>query len=135
MMINQRPARLDLSEYVRNQYTLPIPKEVKLEHVLDENFWANVAMTLKPWDRIEIQPADMSYHAVVVVIATDRLWAKVALLSYTELRIVAVQGDLVVQWSGPHTRFRVMRGADVLKDNFTTKVEAETWRDNHAKAA
>lgn len=135
-MINQRPARLDPTDSDHLTYALRIPLSVKLENVLDENFWANVAMTLKPWDRIQIQPEDFSYSATLVVVARDRLWAKVALEFYTELSVGSPSIDeLKVQWSGPHTKYRVLRGTTVMQDKFDTKTEAEKWRDGHVKPA
>lgn len=134
-MIAFKPARLDPTESDHLTYTIRLPRHVKFEDCLDENFWANVAMTLKPWDCIELQPNDFSYKATLVVIATDRLWARVAVDRYTELKVGSVPkaDELTVQWSGPHTKYRVMRGTVVLQDGFVTKPEAEKWRDEHLK--
>lgn len=134
-MISLSPARLLPTESDRLSYTVRLPRATKFEECLDENFWANVSMILKPWDCIEIQPDDFSYKAKLVVIATDRLWAKVAVESYAELKVGTTPkpDELTIQWSGPHTKYRVMRGPTVLQDNFTTKPEAEKWKTEHLK--
>jgi hypothetical protein len=39
-------------------------------------------------------------------------------------------------WSGPHTKYRVLRLSDkaVVKDGFATKEEAALWLTEHKKA-
>lgn len=129
-----KPARLDPTESDHLTYSLRLPHSVKLEDCLDENFWAHTAMTLKPWDRIQIQPEDFSYSATLVVVAVDRLWAKVAIEQFQELAVGATPAEeMTVQWSGPHTKYRVMRGTVVQKDCFVTKGDARKWIDEHAK--
>lgn len=130
-----KPARLSQLDYDGDRWVVRLPHGTKFEDALDENFYAHVAMTLKPWDEIVVRPEDMSYKAVLVVISAGNLWAKVAIERFVELKVGAVKTDLTVQWSGPHTRFRVMSGTDVLKDGFVSKDEAIAWKDDHAKAA
>lgn len=136
-MISLMPARIQQADQDYARYVARLPRATKFEDCLDENFWAHVAMTLTPWDRIEILSEDMSYHAELVVIATDRLWARVALLSHTKLEAapLPVKDEMAIQWSGPHTKYRVLRGTVVLQDGFITKPDAEKWKTEHAQAA
>lgn len=136
-MMSLSPARLHTTEQDHLSYTVRLPRATKFEECLDEKFWTNVAMILKPWDHIEILPDDFSYHAELVVIATDRLWAKVGLLSYMDIVIATAVAadDLRVQWAGPSAKYRVLRGTTVLQDGFVTKPEAEQWKLEHVKPA
>lgn len=129
-----KPARLTQLDFDGDRWVIRLPHSVKFEESLDENFYAHVAMSLKPWDEIVIRPDDMSYKAVLIVVATGRLWAKVAIERYTELKVGALPKgeEISIEWGGGNgPKYQVMRGSIVLQEGFATRPEAEKWKAEH----
>jgi hypothetical protein len=140
MSESQTPARYNnsfhRSEHVEQRYVCKVPPGFPIEKVLEPGYWAHVAHLLKPWDEISIRWDDFSSKARLVVTDVGALYAKVALESMTKLEVKVEDATLLeVEWSGPHTKFRVKRGKDVLKDGFADKKLAQRWIDDDYKAA
>lgn len=104
------------------------------EKIIEPGWWAHVTAQLIPNQIIQVVPEDKSYFAELFILEVGPVWAKVAVLRKVDMLAQQDNADLEVQWSGPHTKFRVKRGADVLKDGFISKEEAENWRDSYKAA-
>lgn len=131
---------IKLAEHVRQCYSACPASGVGPEDILDPKYWVHVSANLRPGDKIEILPEDSEWYAELIVLNAGRFGAKVAfilepvMLSASET--VADNDEFDVRWSGPHSKFRVVRMADksVIKDGFQTKEEGETWLKSHVQA-
>ena len=99
-----------------------------IEEMLEPGYWAQVR-DLRRGDVIEVLPEDYAYIAELLVIDAGHLYAKVAIKSVTRFDVAATDTPkgYEVKWRGPHAKYGVLRGKDVLKDGFVTKAEADEW--------
>jgi hypothetical protein len=141
MPISQAP-RLNTSffyaEFQSKRYVCTIPADLKFEEVLKPSFWTHVGSMLKPWDRIEVRPDDVSFIAELVVVDAGQMYAKVALLEKKVLDAIVSDADEMTIDPPINGKFRVRRGQDVVKDGLPTKKDAQRWIDDYkagAKAA
>lgn len=49
-------------------------------------FWANVAPSIKPYDRMEVRCDDGAFFAELLVLHSDRTFAKVRMLTFLDLQ-------------------------------------------------
>lgn len=139
-------SRFKSAELTRLIYSAVPEAGMPFEDLLKPECWAHVAQLLRPGYRVEVLAEDGSYFAELLVVSAGRLWAKVAVLRKVDLSAVdsepanaANDAATSVMWSGPHSKFRVMRqnaggGKDVLRDGFETREEATAWMADHLKA-
>lgn len=131
-------SRFKQAEYERNIWVVTPEAETPLEALLNPAFWAHVASSFKPWDHIEVRAEDGSYWAELLVQDASRNWAKVAVLRQVQLNGEAPRAEEsdghIVEWSGPHTKWRVVRKADkaILKDSMS-KADANKWLAEHLR--
>lgn len=117
------------SEFVSKRYVCKVPAELSFDEVLKPSFWTHVGQMLKPWDRIEVRPEDLSYIAEVVVVEAGPLFAKVALVDKRALEVKSEDASaLTIEFVGG--KHRVRRGSDVMKGDFATKKDAQRWVDD-----
>lgn len=132
------PARMKLAEYIRQDWVANVPEGVEIEDIVKPEFWSHMAAYMKPYDRLEVRQEDGSWIAELVVLMTDRTWAKVQVLNKYDLQAESVAGQAEkkheVQWKGPHLKWCVVRLVDksVLKDGMD-KNEAFRWMTEHEK--
>lgn len=133
------PERFHSAEFSRTVYSALVTYDTKFEEVLEEDFWTNVGAKLCPRDRIEVTSEDGTWFAELFVVACAATWTKVSTLRFVELTEAkstptsAKADSYIVSWSGPHTRFRVVRKSDkaVMKDGIATRPEAVAWVAQH----
>lgn len=111
-----------------------------LEWLVSEEYWTHVGQKLALWDEIVVRLEDGSAKVRLTVQSAGKRYARVAIESVTELRVgkpsdLRAPAGYAVEWSGPHTKFRVRRGADVLRDGFDTEGQANQWLGTHLRAA
>lgn len=132
------------SEYERNIWIVDLEGGVPFEAVFDPGFWAHVSAKLKPWDHLEVRTDDGTFWAELIVRDAGKLYAKVAVLNHVSfddsVEVQQLSGvkefeNVIIKWRGPHFKWCVLRGTDVLKEGFAIKGEAYTWRDQHLRAA
>lgn len=105
----------------------------QLEDALCADFYRLVAHRLVPSTIIEIEPADLSWHAQILVREVSREHARVALLHKVDLEpLYAANVDDIplghsVQFLGPARLFAAMHGTAILKHSFSTRGEAIAW--------
>jgi hypothetical protein len=105
--------------------------------VLDSAYWAHVAMDLSQYSRIEVLEETGAWMLDLVVIATDRTWAKVHLLNRYDLAAptempVALE-KYTIDWKGPVRKFAVIRKADsqIIQEGFGSRGDATAWLAGH----
>lgn len=129
-------------EFLYTQWGITVPNATTKEDLLRPEFWAHVARDLKPEDVMHVRTEDGSYRAELLVLDRGTFGAKMGVKNEYRFDSVepseqsSVPKGHKVEWSGPHTKFRVVRESDrkVLKDGFENKTEAFSWLVNHGKA-
>jgi len=142
------PARMLLCEQVRHQFAIDVAIGVSLNDVMRPHFWTHHSTRLAPWDRIEVRAEDGSWFAELLVLATDRTWTRVHLLSRHSLtsadvsltqasddEVAAFRAALEVMHRGPR-KWSVVRkeGREVLSEDKQAKSDAEAAADEIARA-
>lgn len=136
-VINAEEQRFKLAQYDRNEYVLNVPQGVEIEDCTQPEFWAHIANKLRPYDHIEVRAEDGSWVAELLVLGCDRNWAKVHVMSKTDLvnmKLAFVNDAAIVpEWSGPQTKWRVKRVSDneILQAGLSTKDESIAWIRNY----
>ena len=131
----KKPTHLEQSEYARTIYRITPGPSIKKEDLIDPDYWAHVALGLRPGDHVEAVPEDRHYYAELFVLASAKNWAKVKLMRYVELiedNDDSVEEGFDVKWAG-RAKWRVLRGQDVLSEGHDTKPQAMGWLAEHKK--
>lgn len=106
------------------------------EKIIEPGWWAHVTAQLIVGQVIQVVPEDNAYFAELYILEVGPVWAKVAVLRKVDMVAVQDTKAIEIEWSGPHSKFRVKRGQEILKDKFLTKEEAHKWvSDEYLKAA
>lgn len=137
MSLNQ--SRFTQADYVRSCWAVTAEAGTKPEDLAKLDYWAHVSSSLKPWDKIEVRAEDGAFYAELLVMQASRNWAKVRLINLVELNeegpaAEKVEGH-IVKWSGPHSKFRVIRESDgaVLHEGAPDKAAAHKWLTDHLR--
>jgi len=137
----RKPTRLREAANERSVWQYVADNGITFEDVQKPDFWAHVGRMLKPNDRIEVVAEDFSWFAELIVLAADRLWAKVGVLRYVELTgksdgAEAPSPDYEVAYKGPTKKHCVIRKADnqIVQEGIALKTDAEAWVREHVKA-
>jgi len=132
-------SRFNLAEHKRNIFHVVPEDGVTLEDVLEPSFWAHISNRLRPTDRIEVYAEDGSYFAELIVREAGHLFAKVQVLRKVDLEgetsgaVASVSGHDVA-WKGPHHKWAVVRGKDVIQGGFDTKEGGFAWLASNSKS-
>lgn len=149
--------RLKEAQYERRTWTASPQHGTPFEKLLDPNYWAHVAPKLKPWDRIEVQPDGFAYFAELIVVDSDRLWARVKVVRFVDFSTKPIETsqtaldlgdagdqvslsredpdeddnvdtDYLVEFKGSN-KWSVIRKSDgaVLKSGYPNKGSANKW--------
>lgn len=138
-----QPNDLRLATSARNAWHQTVPLDTTIEDLIKPSFWAHIANKLQPADRIEVDFEDGSWLADIRVNERDATWAKIQVLNQAGKVAVASgdapdepEDDYKVEWSGRHTKYRVVRLSDkaVLQTMLPSKLDAEVWLRDHKKA-
>lgn len=74
-----------LAEQVRNQHWAEIGEGVTRQDLLDPAFWAHISSKLHVYDEITVIRTDGTLHAKVLVLQTERTWARVFITDWHDL--------------------------------------------------
>lgn len=127
MKILQR--QIQQADYVRTVHAATPEPGTNLDNMLQPDYWAHVAKSLKAGDLIEVRAADGEWFAELYVRSTSATDAKVVVLrehSFAEKR--APTQDVDVKFRG-EKKWSVVRKSDktVLIEGLETKGAAEDW--------
>lgn len=135
-----QPSRMRESEYERTDYCATAELGTRLQDILKPEYWAHCAAQFKPYDHIEVRVDDGSWIAFLLVLQSERNWAKVFLISSHDLTGVDVKEvapeEYLIEWKGPQHKWSVIRNADkeMVKTKCADKDEAQTWLKQHLRA-
>ena len=130
--------RFGLEAEYNQRWRATVPVDTLPEQTLDQGFWANVSMHFNPGDEIVVMPDDMTWKQILHVIGCGKLFAHVMQLELYELQTAEDVPELppiyVIEYAGPHHKWRVVRDGQPLKSGFRTQSEAGLWAKNHESA-
>lgn len=134
--------RLRGAEFERNVHVAVPGQADTVDDMLDPGYWAHVAPKFKPYDKIEVRAEDGTYYAELLVLACDRAWAKVHVLTWHELSSAdialtqaAAASSLFEVRFRPGPRWHVVRKSDsqtMFRDG-KDRAEAESWVREYVK--
>lgn len=112
--VQLKDARLKESDFVRIWWVATVEHGVTREDILRPDFWAQTALKLKPYNRIDVQADDGSFFAEYLVLTCDKTYATLKELSWTELNTAkeAPNEEFYPKWGGPHLKWRIIRSSD-----------------------
>jgi len=105
------------TEFSRMSWTITLDVGQKMSKLDDPNYWANIALKLRPTHQIYVFSNDGTEYAEYVVLQCSRLYAKVGQVNYKNFDEVADNledeaCEYHVVWKGPNRKFEVIRKAD-----------------------
>lgn len=141
MRLNQ--ARCMLTESANNSFTVTVEANTTLADVMAPEFFANVAVQMRPYDKITVRTDDGMWYAELLVLTAGRTWVKTKLLLEVKLTTQDVdmtEADKIenyeVKHRGPHLKFCVIRKSDnePIREQFDSKEEANGWLASFVRA-
>ncbi len=142
------PDSLKQLDYVSTRHDAVIMQGLEPKDLLVPAFWAHHAVKLRPMDEIRARAEDGTWVAYLIVLASDRTWARVhidrvlklttadvSLTQATEEEVKKLKADYKIAYAGPE-KYRVVRKADnnVMHSGCEQKVDAERWLDTYVRA-
>lgn len=132
--------RLRNAEHEIRHLVITAENGTTIDDILTPEYWAITSRQLVPGNEITVRTDDEMFYAKLLVRAVSTAWARVHLLSYSDLQPKALQGepadDFKVEWGGGHHKYRVRRLSDneVVSKEHPDKQTAEAWLKDHRKA-
>ena len=136
-VVIHNPSRFLGAEYARQDWVVNAEEGTTISDVLDPAYWAHVSAQMKPYDRVEVRLETGEWMLDLLVLSSDRNWARVHVLhnhSLVEVGQVAPPATLhQVKWRGPQHKHCVVRISDgqVLSANHDTADIAAQWLKNY----
>jgi len=136
-------ARLQPADHYCSTYGAALTDSQTIDDALQPAFWAHVAHKLRQGDLIRILPERGDYYALLMVRTVGKAYANVTLLHKVEFdgaeaapAVASVGDEFEVKWSGPSTKFRVVRVSDkqIMHDGFAAKEDAVKWVKDYIAA-
>lgn len=140
--------RFKLAEHERNVHSITIEEGISRAQIIDPAFLAHVAAKLRPYDEILVRCDDGAMFARLLVLQSERTWARVHVLEWHNLttRDVALSQtdnaeqsgpantvdhelEYEIKHKGPHKKWSVIRKADgaYVREGEETKAAATAW--------
>lgn len=125
-------ARWNFSETVAARHSISPEASVPYEDVLKPQFFANIAVRLRPTDIVEVRPEDNSYYAELYVWSVSKAAAVVSEIVRIDIpkdaSFKVVEGFEVEFRPGPK-KFRIVRVSDSreIQSGFDTADAASEW--------
>lgn len=109
------------------------------EHLLRQEYWANIAAKLRPGDNIIAFAEDGAWRAELIVWQVGQAWARVSgeAVARPDFGAAPKAAEELFEISyTPHKKHRVIRIADriELKSGFDTPEEARRWLLDYQRA-
>ncbi len=123
--VQLKDPRMKEQQFARRWWVITVEEGTTQSDIQDSEFWTQVAIKFKPYDRLEIRSDDGLFFAEYLVITCDKTYATVKELSWTELSSKTAPRDsgYYEKWRGPHHLWCVLRKSDnaVMVTNFESK--------------
>lgn len=137
-------SRLMLAEQARNAWVVTVEAALTRAQIAHPDFFAHIASKLRPYDRIEVRSDDGTYFAELLVLEAARNYARVHVLTWTDLSTKDVaqsqgaKGDdkaYRVEYKGPHLKWCAIRNSDggILYEKEESKVAAQARVNDHVR--
>lgn len=123
-------SRFRLTEQARNTWAV-IPEDgTPYEDLFAPEYWAHVAVTVRPGDLIEVRAEDGSYFALLYAVAVHRQAVAVCELLKKDLSAVkmpVVESGIIVEFKGPLRKWSVIRTKDnvIVSDKHESRLAAD----------
>lgn len=131
------PQRMLQSEYARQDWVINAEEGTSISDVLDPAYWAHVSAQMKPYDRAEVRLETGEWMLELLVLTSERNWARVHLLQKYDLvateQVAPPAQKHLVKWRGPQHKHCVVRIADnevLSKDHESAEIAAQ-WLRNY----
>lgn len=128
------PGQLVTAEYHRGDHVAMPEAGTTLKEMTDPAYWAHVARTVRPWDRIEVRPKDGTWWAELLVRAVEPFTVVVHVLRSAEFNRPAALEPLGppdgYEFQSKGSRgWAVIRTSDkqTLQQNLPTEEAAGAW--------
>ena len=125
------PSKFKEAASARNVWHHVLDQNTKYDDLLTPEYWAHVAKTLRPGDKIEVIAEDSSFWAELFVLATANQAAAVVEIRKVALQSVELpdaQAGVKVEWKGPNLKWCVYRTKDNerIQSGIDTRMAAQT---------
>ena len=134
------PEKMGLAESKRHDWVIDIEPKLTLDEILEPAFWAHVAPSMEPLDKIEARWEDGSMVANIRVLYCERTYAKVALIDkeqYGEIATEVPESSLKhrIEYKGTTLKHAVIRNSDnaVVQSGFKERTQAISWMQDHER--
>lgn len=144
--------RFSLAEQERNLWCVTVEHGITRSQILNPAFWAQFSTKLKPYDHIEVRCDDGTIYAELLVIQSERTWARVHVLNWHDLTtkdIAQSQAapdtspevppdptkEFKVKYMGPNKKWSVIRQSDeaIVREGEANKANAELWLSEYQR--
>jgi hypothetical protein len=123
--VQLKDPRMKQQEFSRVWWVITVEEGTTRKDIQKSEFWTQVAIKLKPYDRLEIRSDDGMFFAEYLVMTAGRTAATVKELSWIELssKSTPVGSEYYEKWRGPHHLWCVLRLSDneVMATNYESK--------------
>lgn len=130
---------------VVNHWALTVVPGTSREMLIEPSYWSHVSYRLRPYDEITVRSDDGTLYARYLVLACDRLWARVEELEWKRLTSADVsmsqaaamaRAGYEIKHMGPHLLWCVLRKSDQsrIKSGEPSERDAENWIRQHIRA-
>ena len=135
------PQRINLAEYVRQDWVVNAEEGQTIGQVMEPSYWAHVSAKFKPYDHVEVRAEDGAWIAELLVLDCSRTWAKMFKISYhalttSDVSISQAEKEAMKHeavWKGPQHKWVVLRLADnaIISEGHASKEIAAVALKQH----
>ena len=124
----------------RNWHVVDVENNCDPKDLLNPPFWAFVAYKMNPFDLVEVRRDDGAFWALLLVLGSDRTWARVETLVLKHIAkpdAAQVQKDQMAgykyEWKGPRLMHCIVRISDgeIVHQQAASKADAMHWFNEH----
>ena len=148
------PSRFHLAEHQRNVYVATVEGGIARADMLAPEFWSHIAAKLRPYDEIVVYCDDGSLYARMLVLNSERTWARMHVLQWEDLttRDVSLSKGAPaakaaspevekalfrVEYKGKHKQWCVIREntnpPEYIREQEVSKANANLWLAEYLK--
>jgi len=129
--------RINLQDSVRNYWVATVEPHITREDLLKPDFWANIAVAFKQFDRIEVRQDDGKFFAEYLILNSDKNSAYLKELTWLDLddKPKGSKAEFKYKYRGPYAKHSIIRTKDdsVMVEKLETKIDAEKWLADHLR--